>query len=436
MQRFATKSFSKSIFSYTAEQVAQDPGTVLRLLKPATPIRFFHDKPIAHGASHPSEQTTNPLFSTEHFDRTKTHGPNGSQNADHTHSATGFFVFMASMAVFLYLTYEISENAPNTSPPEECEIKGDRINDHPLVYDHTYFITRGEKLEGHLTGEIVQGMFSGKLTSFISKHGASKTRMALEVAVSSIFEHIYAHFEVSYPHTILIQSPIANGSENEVSFMTASEILPNTTLNLEQFLKQPDVFEKLDKKPLKGLGVAIALNRIYGDVDIKLPNFIVSETADSYLILPIDHECALNYSPCFVTPDEPIARTLQFVSEFAHASSQSRMSLTNDPELMSLLLRSIEEDRKHSIPKLYEITASLDMEQILKTADPLQVFASVPQFQKIQARVQESLIQRDPTTGLPVQFMARPINRASRFLNMINSGHLGRGIESKEDRLY
>lgn len=435
MQRCVTKSFYRSVFSYTSEQIAQDPTTVFNMLNPTTPARFFHSRPTPHDAPNPTSQ--NKYFELDPLKKMGDDSKVFFKKPESSHDATGFFVFMATMAGFLSFIYYVSVYGPNTSSPEEGTVSGEEIEDHPLVYDADHFIFRGEKLEGHLTGQILTGMFDGKSTSFVSKNGPSKTRMAVEIMVASIFEKIYAQFDIQYPRSILIQTPAKEtSSATQVTFMTASEILPNTLSNLEQFLKLPDVFDRLDKKPLKGLGLAIALNRIYGDVDIKLPNFIVRETNDCYLVLPIDHECALNYSPCFVTSDEPIEKTLKFVAEFAHASSQSRMSLTNDPELMGLLSKSIEEDRKNFMPKLYEVVASLDVKHILKIADPLQVFASVPQFQKIQSRVQESLSHRDPNTGLPVQFMARPINRASRFLNMINSGHLGRGIESREDRLY
>lgn len=172
--------------------------------------------------------------------------------------------------------------------PREKKIIGNAVdlddgNPH-LVMNSDDYKKIAKTEHGSLHNRVMTNKKTGQL--YIKKGAHSEGRLVKEIFIANIFALIEPNLQ---PQTGIMQKRHLNG---RARFFTMSKVFENS-MDLESFIRQDDWKEKLQKKPLIGLDVAIAKDFIAAkQQDMKFQNYLVVEKEHAYVVVSIDHELA------------------------------------------------------------------------------------------------------------------------------------------------
>lgn len=249
--------------------------------------------------------------------------------------------------------------------PRESEITDTAIDleknpHHGMIVDSSRFEHAGDKAKGELSGEIVRD----KLTGFIYlKKGAESKDTLIKEFVASRWLALLRPGE--QPDALILQECHDDGTAR---FYTLSRIYDNS-MDLEEFIKRGDWREKLAKKPLIGLDVAIAADFLLAkNQDTKLANYIVIETEKAYVAACIDHEkwdASLLYSCAFLAYINLDLLKRHFV-DLTPAGQEYRVGLWEQPkEVEAFLAEAVKFMSMQHVEEFYRKVAALDIAPIM-----------------------------------------------------------------------
>jgi hypothetical protein len=230
-----------------------------------------------------------------------------------------------------------------------------------------------ENCNGSLNASLLKNKQSGKL--YLKKGAKSRDALIREVAVSRALAILRPGIQ---PQSLLMQEVQSDGS---VRFYTLSEISPNS-MDLEDFAKQGNCAEKLAKKPMEGLEVALAIDALFSkQSDTKLANLILIEKEDRYVVASIDHEQACStmfsrYNQEVATKD--LDRLVGYLRDL-HAPEDGvpKVGMMGDPRAVNFVKTARKQMRSESVVEFYKAFAEADFSPLVDELRLMSKFSNI-----------------------------------------------------------
>lgn len=257
-------------------------------------------------------------------------------------------------------------------------------NHSGLIVSSEEFEYVKEKNKGELDGNYVRHKKDGKL--YLKKGAQSKHMLVAEFLISDFLNMV----REEQPKCLILQEKQADGS---AEFFTLSEIHDNT-MDLEDFIKLTNWRENLKKKPLVGFEIAIASDLMFSkEKDMKYANYLVTETADAYVVTAIDHEFSGDGFFAKQVFSYDIAEISKYIIDLYPANDFNRSEMAGDIrgiEFMEFVLKN-QFMHKENIIQFYKMVSHVNMRNVQKLIDTIDKNNEV--ITKKQGREFENMMQ-------------------------------------------
>lgn len=238
---------------------------------------------------------------------------------------------------------------------------------HQAIKEADNFIQGNRPAHGSLHSHVVTEKNTG--IQFIKKGAHSPETLQKEYMYSRLLN---AAFPNSQPTSYFMQVKLDNG---EARFYTLSEKFPNT-MDVEEFIRQPNWEALVLQKPVKYLDRTLALDGLLAkQQDSKYANYVIREFDSHYEIITIDHEYAFGTKFSKSAPlltDEP-NKLIDIISDLQNPDPDRVIGLQGDKRAFQFVVKVQGEMTSENIHDTYQRIAEADTKPVI---DQCRLFAA------------------------------------------------------------
>lgn len=191
------------------------------------------------------------------------------------------------------------------------EIEGDIEQQSQATVISTHQIIRvdSKATVGRSRGHIVWTEGVAKTSNvFYNKKVYSREKLLNELVLCGLLHDLYKETDTPFPAVFVLERTTHAGKKL-YSFMSEDVGGTARNINLLHYLKARGTTE-LDLSKLKNIGVIVAFNRLVGNTDCNLKNFILHQQTGVDYLYGIDFEYAFIQKPSLLTSAEQVSETI------------------------------------------------------------------------------------------------------------------------------
>lgn len=264
-------------------------------------------------------------------------------------------VGIGSAAIILYLiqqdkAFEIEDDVGTHS--NVCVITTDQI----IKVDDKVTVGRSQ-------GRIVwTNNVSNTSNVFYHKKVYSREKLFNELVLCGLLHELYRDTDTPFPKVFVLERAAGAGTKY-YSFM--SEDVGGTTqnINLAAYLKQSGVV--IDMANLKNFGVMVAFNRLFGNSDCNLKNFVLRQQAAGNYLYGIDFEYAFMREAALLTSARDVLSTIVELKEPSMAIPSFQLNSSTATLSKKVLIDAVHQELENlAVLDFYQKIADLSSDRI------------------------------------------------------------------------
>lgn len=256
--------------------------------------------------------------------------------------------------------------------PRESEILQHSIDlkkdsHHGHIVDSSDYVCIGPKPSGELSGCVVRHQTANK--TYLKKGAKSKDTLVKEFIISNFLAMLQPGVQ---PPSLIMEEKHADGNAR---LFTLSEIYPNS-MDLKEFISQPDYAEKIANKPIRGFEVALASDLLFAkQADMKLANYVIIEREDAFYVVSIDHEMTgkgVHAKRLFATNIEGLFAHVRDINNLISVNEDDPQEFANSENAREFMHLAMAHMKYENIEQFYETVATAninEMEQLIQDID-------------------------------------------------------------------
>lgn len=237
---------------------------------------------------------------------------------------------------------------------------------HGHIVDADDFTCIGPKPTGELSGCIVKHNATNE--TYLKKGAKSKKTLVKEFIIANFLTMLRPGEQ---PPSLIMEEKHVDG---KARLYTLSKIYPNS-MDLKEFISQPDYAEKIAAKPIIGFEVALASDMLFAkQADMKLANYVIIERDEAFYVVSIDHEmsgCGIHGKRVFVDDIKHLYSHIRDISTLISGNEDDPAEFVNSEAAQEFIHLAIPHMKIENVERFYETVAAANIKVMTDLIDDI-----------------------------------------------------------------